>query len=97
MENSTNIMENAVMLTLKLSSLSNHKKISNTYVDTQADKSLVRASKTLMAADELSIIFRTDGRIRRHLMDVGLQSYFKTGIYLIPIQQVIDRVFDNPD
>lgn len=84
----TDIMENAVLLTLKLSTITNSKKISSEYVNTEANKKLVQAKKKLMDAKELSAINSGDQKLRRRISDIGLHSYFKTGIYLIPVQQV---------
>lgn len=86
----TEFMDNAVLLTLKLSTLTNKKTISNTYVTTDADKRFVRANKTLMDAKELSVIYSTDRHIRGYVTSVGIQSYFKSGFYLIPVQQVVN-------
>jgi hypothetical protein len=84
-----------VLLHVKFSGLGNSKKVSNSQVECDADKSLIRVSKQLLDSPELETIRSLDGEIRRYLYDSCLP--FEAGIHLLPtalIETVEARLTD---
>jgi len=78
------VMQKAVCLILRIGSIGNSRKVSASQIETDADRDMIRVSKTLFDTDELKNIQSLDGEIRRFVMTRGLPSLFRSGAYLIP-------------
>jgi len=61
----------------------NTRKVSNSQVEVDADKELIRVSKTLLDSRELEAIKTLDGDVRRYLYNTCLP--FEAGIHLLPL------------
>ena len=72
-----------VFVKLHLGLLGNSRKVSSAQVEVDADKNLIRVSKTLLDSPELQAIRRLDGELRHYLYDMCLP--FEPGIHLLPI------------
>ena len=72
-----------VFVKLHLGLLGNSRKVSSAQVEVDADKNLIRVSKTLLDSPELQAIRRLDGDLRRYLYNMCLP--FEPGIHLLPI------------
>lgn len=72
-----------VFVKLRLGLVGNSRRVSSAQVEVDADKSLVKVSKTLLASLELEAVRRLDGEVRRYLYGVCLP--FEPGIHLLPI------------
>jgi hypothetical protein len=72
-----------VFVKLHLGVLGNSRKVSSAHVEVDADKNLIRVSKTLLDSPELQAIRRLDADLRRYLYNMCLP--FEPGIHLLPI------------
>src|SRR5438876_12246876 len=72
-----------VFVKVRLGTLGNSRKVSSAQVEVDADKNLIRVSKTLLDSPELQAIRRLDGDLRRYLYSMCLP--FEPGIHLLPI------------
>src|SRR5260370_11105926 len=68
---------------VRLGRLGNTRKVSNSQVEVDTDKSLIRVSKHLLDSKELRTIANFDGEIRRYLYNTCLP--FEAGIHLCPL------------
>lgn len=82
------LSERAICLALSLRKPGNHRKLSASLVEVDADKDLISAQKTLLSSEHLKTIEHYDGEIRRYMYNTCLPSLFKDGIYLVPIALV---------
>ena len=71
-----------VCVKVRLGRLGNTRKVSNSQVEVDTDKSLIRVSKHLLDSKELRTIANFDGEIRRYLYNTCLP--FEAGIHLCP-------------
>jgi len=76
------LAQRAVCVKVRLGRLGNSRKVSNSQVEVDTDKSLIRVSKHLLDSKELRTIANFDGEIRRYLYDTCLP--FEAGIHLCP-------------
>lgn len=81
-QNGANLAETTVCLTVSFGLLGNSRKVSNSAIEVDADKALIRVNKTLLDSPELKAISQSDGEMRRRLYDLSLP--FDVGIYLLP-------------
>jgi ElaB/YqjD/DUF883 family membrane-anchored ribosome-binding protein len=72
-----------VFVKLRLGLLGNSRKVSSAQVELDADKNLIRVTKTLLDSPELQAIRRLDGELRHYLYNMCLP--FEPGIHLLPI------------
>ena len=79
----TDLARKTVFIKLHLGLLGNRRKVSSSQVEVDADKALIRVSKTLLDSPELQAIRTLDGDIRRYLYDTCLP--FDVGIHLLPL------------
>ena len=77
------LAKQTVFIKLHLGLLGNSRKVSSSRVEVDADKALIRVSKTLLDSPELQAIRTIDGDIRRYLYDTCLP--FEVGIHLLPL------------
>lgn len=87
-----NLAKETVCLTVSFGLLGNSRKVSNSAVDVDADKSLIRVHKQLLDSPELDAIRKSDGEMRRRLYDLCLP--FDVGIYLLPNKLISQVVSD---
>src|SRR5436853_3248945 len=77
------LVQRTVCVKVRLGRLGNTRKVSNSQVEVDTDKSLIRVSKHLLDSKELHTIANFDGEIRRYLYDTCLP--FEPGIHLCPL------------
>lgn len=77
------LAQKTVCVKVRLGRLGNTRKVSNSQVEVDTDKSLIRVSKHLLDSKELRAVANFDGEIRRYLYDTCLP--FETGIHLCPL------------
>ncbi|MGH8528044.1 MAG: hypothetical protein ACREXY_28630, partial [Gammaproteobacteria bacterium] len=77
------LAQRTVCVKVRLGRLGNTRKVSNSQVEVDTDKSLIRVSKHLLDSKELRTIANFDGEIRRYLYDTCLP--FEAGIHLCPL------------
>ncbi len=80
------LAQKTVCLKVHLGLIGNSRKVSNSQVEVDADKQLIRVSKTLLDSVELQAIKTLDGEVRRYLYDNCLP--FESGIQLVPLPQI---------
>ena len=82
-EPGTDLAKKTVFIKVHLGLLGNSRKVSSSRVEVDADKALIRVSKTLLDSPELQAIRTLDGDIRHFLYDMCLP--FEVGIHLLPL------------
>jgi hypothetical protein len=90
-ESAPDLTRRAVYVKVHLGFFGNTRKVNNALVDVDADKALVRVSKTLLDSQELKAIKTLDGEIRQYLYSMCLP--FEPGVLLLPLQliETVDR------
>ncbi len=81
-----NLARETVCIAVSFGLLGNSRKVSNSAVEVDADKNLIKVSKTLLESKELDAIRKADGELRRYLYDMCLP--FDIGIYLLPVKLI---------
>lgn len=82
------MLDKSVCVTVELHGIGNSKQVSSQAVEVNADKDMLRVSKTLLDSEELKAIRKKDGSIRQFLYNQCVQSGIKWGFYLVPIASV---------
>lgn len=77
------IASKAMLLRVRFGLLGNSRKVSNSAVSVDADKDLIRVSKTLLDSKELSAIRKLDGELRKYIYNTCLPG-FDEGLYFLP-------------
>jgi hypothetical protein len=77
------LAQKTVCVKVRLGRIGNTRKGSNSQVEVDTDKSLIRVSKHLLDSRELRAIANFDGEVRRYLYDTCLP--FEAGIHLCPL------------
>ena len=77
------LAQKTVCVKVRLGRLGNTRKVSNSQVEVDTDKSLLLISKHLLDSKELRAVANFDGEIRRYLYDTCLP--FEAGIHLCPL------------
>ena len=77
------LSKQTVFIKLHLGLLGNSRKVSSSRVEVDADKALIRVSKTLLDSPELQAIRTLDGDIRNFVYDMCLP--FEVGIHFLPL------------
>jgi hypothetical protein len=77
------LAQRTVCVKVRLGRLGNTRKVSNSQVEVDTDKSLIRVSKHLLDSQELRAVANFDGEIRSYLYDTCLP--FDAGIHLCPL------------
>lgn len=78
------LTDKTMFLSVRFGMLGNSRKVSGSEVlETDADKELLKVSKTLLDSEELEAIKKADGKMRQYLYNACLP--FETGIYLLPL------------
>ncbi|MGA9055177.1 MAG: hypothetical protein WB763_01565 [Terriglobia bacterium] len=97
-EPGADLARKTVFIKLHLGLLGNSRKVSSSQVAVDADKALIRVSKTLLDSPELQAIRTLDGDIRHFLYDMCLP--FEVGIHLLPlglVETVDERLHEFKD
>jgi hypothetical protein len=76
------LAQRTVCVKVRLGRLGNTRKVSNSQVEVDTDKSLIRVSKHLLDSKELRAVANFDGEVRRYLYNTCLP--FEAGIHLCP-------------
>ncbi len=79
-----------IALVLNIGKFGNSRKASMAAVTVDADKKLLRLSKTLLDSPEFVAIQKFDTALTAKIRKLALTSYFKGGVYLIPLTQVTE-------
>jgi len=89
------IFKKAVGFVVESKRLGTRRKVDSSAVGTDADKSLIHVSKSIIDSPELKAVEKIDSAIRKYLSDLCLPSNFKTGVYLLPVNLVeqVDAAF----
>lgn len=77
------LAQKTVCVKVRVGRIGNTRKVSNSQVEVDTDKSLIRVSKHLLDSKELRAIANFDGEVRRYLYDTCLP--FEAGIHLCPL------------
>ena len=80
----TPLSDRAICLALSLRKPGNHRKLSASLLEVDADKESISAQKMLLSSDHLKTIDHYDGEIRKFLYTRCLPSLFKDGVYMVP-------------
>ena len=80
------LAQRTVCVKVCLGLLGNTRKVSNSQVEVDADKSLIRVSKTLLSSQELQAIKGLDSEVRHYLYNTCLP--FEAGIHLLPLELI---------
>ena len=89
-----NIFDRAIIIGLTLARPGNRRKLSNSLIETEADKSMLHVSKDLLDSPELKAVEKKHGEIRRFISDLCLPSPLGQGHYLLSIP-LVPRVIDQ--
>lgn len=82
---SRRIWDRAVCINISFERFGTTKKVNGALVEVDADKELIRTSKTLLQCDQLKAICQLDTSARGYLKSRCLPSPFRSGIYLLPV------------
>lgn len=77
------LAQKTVCVKVRLGRIGNTRKVSNSKVEVDTDKSLIRVSKHLLDSKELRAVANFDAEIRRYLYETCLP--FEAGIHLCPL------------
>jgi Protein of unknown function (DUF3150) len=77
------LAQKTVCVRVRLGRIGNTRKVSNSQVEVDTDKSLIRVSKHLLDSKELRAVANFDAEVRRYLYDTCLP--FEAGIHLCPL------------
>ena len=81
--NAQDLAQKTVCVKVHLGLLGNTRRVGTSKVEVDADKQLIRVTKVLIDSEELRMIRRLDGDLRRYLYDTCLP--FDAGIHLLPL------------
>jgi hypothetical protein len=90
--NAQDLAQKTVCVKVRLGLLGNTRKVGASNIEVDADKELIRVTKVLIDSEELRMIGRLDGQLRRYLEDTCLP--FEAGIHLLPLP-VLEAVDDK--
>lgn len=77
-----------ICLALKIGTFGNTRQASLAPVTVEADKTLLRLTKTLLDSPELVTINKGDRALTAAIRKLAFKSYFKGGVYLLPLATV---------
>lgn len=82
------LAQKTVFVKVRFGSLGNSRKVNDNVLETDADKELLKVSKTLLDSEELEAIRKADGKMRQYLYNTCLP--FDIGILLLPCGLISD-------
>lgn len=84
----SNVTDKTVCISLSFGSVGNSRKVSTSQVEVDTDKTMLRVTKTLLDSDELAAIGKLDAETRAAIVAIALPSFFRSGVYLVPIPAI---------
>jgi hypothetical protein len=85
-----NIAAKTICLSIQKRSFGNSRKASMSVVTVEADKALLRLTKTLLDSPELVAIGKHDSKVANAIEKVSFPSNFKAGVYLVSVTRVTE-------
>lgn len=82
------VLERTICLSVTFSRLGVSRKANIAAITVDADKHLLGLSKRLLASKNLTKIDAVVDRCRQYLKETALPSFFKAGVYLVPMEMV---------
>jgi hypothetical protein len=82
------MLDKAILLQVDLKRIGNSRSISSECVNADADKDLVRVSKTLLDSDELKAVAQVDEKLKKYLRARCLPSIIRKGVFLLPVKSI---------
>lgn len=82
------LAQKTVFVKVRFGSLGNSRKVNDNVLETDADKELLKVSKTLLDSAELEAVRKADGKMRQYLYNTCLP--FDIGIMLLPCGLIAD-------
>jgi hypothetical protein len=82
------VLERTICLSLAVNRFGVTRKASMAAVTVEADKALCNLSKKLLASRNLTRVNAVVDRTRQYLRETALPSFFKAGVYLVPMEMV---------
>ena len=83
------LFERSICLVASFSRMGTRRKVSNSQIEAEADKSLLHVSKEILDSQDFRAVQKHDGETRNYLRGIALPSpMFKGGVSLIPIALV---------
>lgn len=84
------ILDKIMCVSVKLSRIGTSKKVDTSAVEADVDKTMLRVSKKILEADELTAVSKHDNKIRKMLRTyiIPKVKFLRGGIYPIPIELV---------
>ncbi len=91
------VFEKAVGFVVESKRLGVRRKVSTADVGTDADKSMLYVSKAILESDELKRVQTLDNKLRKFLTSRCLPSFFKAGVWLLPVTLIeeVDAEFEK--
>lgn len=83
-----NIFENAVAICVEFHQPGNTRKVDASNVEVDCDREMLTVSKRLLDSDEFRAIKHVDRCVTSLLKSKALPSFFKTGVFLLPVKLV---------
>ena len=83
-----NITDKTVCISLSFGAVGNSRKVSTSQVEVDTDKTMLRVTKTLLDSNELAAIGKLDSETRAAIVAIALPSFFRSGVYLVPIPAI---------
>ena len=82
------VLDRTICLAFSVSRLGVSRKANMGAVTVSADKAYLRLSKKLLESEKLTAINNVVSRARAYLKETALPSFFKAGVYLVPMEMV---------
>lgn len=83
-----NIFEKAVAIAIEFHQPGNTRKVDATAVEVECDRDMLSVNKRLLDSDEFRAVKEVDRKAAKLLKAKALPSFFKTGVYLLPVDLV---------
>jgi Protein of unknown function (DUF3150) len=78
------VLSRAIAVAVDREKFGNQRKADKGDITVNADKSMLSLTKRLLDSPELRAVAAVDREVQQYLFKVGLPSFFKDGIYLVP-------------
>lgn len=87
-ETGEDLANKTVCLKVRFGMFGNVRKVSNSQVQVDADKQLIKVNKILLDSDELEAVRKADAQVRQYVQTAALPIYYDIGIVLLPLGMV---------
>jgi len=84
------LMERTVCLQLALGRFGDTRAVDKRLIEVDADKSELSISKRLLRSEQLEAIRKHDSGTRRHVWEHSLPSPLRAGLYLVPLDMLVE-------